>query len=45
MEIALREELHRKVKIVSDGEKGTLQVDFYGKEELRELAERLTGRR
>ena len=45
MEIALREELHRKIKIVADGEKGTLQIDFYSKEELRDIAARLAGRR
>ena len=45
MEIALRDELHRKIKIVADGEKGTLQIDFYSKEELRDIAARLAGRR
>ena len=45
MEIALQEELHQRVKITAEGEKGTLQIDFYSKEELRDLAERLTGRR
>lgn len=43
MELALREALHRKVKIASEGEKGTLQIEFYSKEELRDLAARLAG--
>lgn len=43
MELALREALHRKVKIASEGEKGTLQIEFYSKEELRDLAARLVG--
>ena len=45
MEIALRDELHRKVKIQAEGEKGTLQIDFYSKEELRDIAARLAGRK
>ena len=44
MELALKETLHRKVKIISEGEKGTLQLEFYSREELRELAERLAGK-
>lgn len=43
MEIALRDTLHRKVKITVDGDKGTIQIDFYNKEELRDIAERLAG--
>ena len=43
MEIALKETLHRKVKILSEGEKGCLQIEFYRREELRDLAERLAG--
>ena len=43
MEIALKETLHRKVKILSEGEKGCLQIEFYSREELRDLAERLAG--
>lgn len=41
MEIALREELHRSIKITSDGEKGTLTISFYSKEELSDIASRL----
>ena len=41
MEIALREELHRSIKITSDGEKGTLTISFYSKEELNDIASRL----
>ncbi len=44
MELALKETLHRKVKILSEGEKGSLQIEFYSREELRDLAERLAGR-
>lgn len=44
MEIALKETLHRKVKVLSEGEKGTLQIEFYSREELRDLAERLAGK-
>ncbi|MGI5895377.1 MAG: ParB/RepB/Spo0J family partition protein [Oscillospiraceae bacterium] len=43
MELALKEALHRKVKIASEGEKGTLQIEFYSREELRDLAARLAG--
>ncbi|WP_040195436.1 ParB/RepB/Spo0J family partition protein [Candidatus Soleaferrea massiliensis] len=44
MQIALTHELGRKIKInVSKGDKGTLQIDFYNKEELADIAERLTG--
>lgn len=43
MQISLRECLGRKVKIKSkDGEKGTITIDFYDKDELSDLAERLT---
>jgi len=42
MQLAMNEELGRKVKISAraDG-KGTLQIDFYGKEDLASIAERL----
>ncbi|MBP1559757.1 MAG: ParB/RepB/Spo0J family partition protein [Oscillospiraceae bacterium] len=43
MQISLHERLGRKVKIKSkDGEKGTITIDFYDKDELSDLAERLT---
>lgn len=43
LEIALHDELHRKVKIeVNREEQGTLHIDFYNKEELAEFAKRLT---
>ncbi|MDE5576886.1 MAG: ParB/RepB/Spo0J family partition protein [Oscillospiraceae bacterium] len=43
MEISLEDHLQKKVKIVSkDGEKGTLTIDFYSKDELTDLADRLT---
>ena len=41
MELALREALGRKVKIAASGSKGTLTLEFYSKEDLSELAERL----
>ena len=44
MQIALTHELGRKIKInVSKGDKGSIQIDFYNKEELADIAERLTG--
>lgn len=41
MEIALREELHRKVKISGDDKGGTLEITFYSREELADIASRL----
>lgn len=42
LEISLRDELHRKVKIdLVSGEHGVLKVDFYNKEELVDMAYRL----
>lgn len=41
MEIALREELHRRVKIVGNENGGTLEIAFYSKEELADIASRL----
>lgn len=43
MQISLENHLQKKVKITSkDGEKGTLTIDFYSKDELTDLADRLT---
>lgn len=42
IEIALNIELNRKVKVIGDAAKGTIQIEFYSKEELGDLAERLT---
>lgn len=42
MEIALREALGRKVKVTAGGGKGTLTVEFYSKEDLSELAKKLS---
>lgn len=43
MQISLEDHLQKKVKITSkDGEKGTLTIDFYSKDELTDLADRLT---
>jgi len=42
MELALKQELGKKVKITASGNKGTLEIEFYSKEELSDLAKRLT---
>ncbi len=42
IEIALNTELHRKVKVNGSGEKGTIEIEFYNKEDLNEIAKRLT---
>lgn len=45
MELALNHELHRKVKIKESGDgAGTLEIAFYSREELSELAELLAGK-
>ncbi len=38
VELALSEQLGRKVRVVAKGDSGTLQIDFYGKEDLQALA-------
>lgn len=43
IEIALNEELHRKVKVLGKQEKGTIEIAFYSKEDLSEIANRLAG--
>ena len=44
MELALATELGRKVKVtVSDKERGSIQLDFLSKEDLADIAARLTG--
>lgn len=44
VELALKGELHRKVKITSTGNgKGTLTVEFYSDDELYEFAQKLAG--
>jgi len=42
MEIALNEEMARKVEIQANGEAGVLKIAFYNKEDLAALAEKLT---
>ena len=42
MELALREALGRKVKIALNGSKGTLTLEFYNREDLGDLAKKLT---
>lgn len=44
MELALSAELGRKVKITSQGKKSVLEVEFYSEDELRDLAQKLTGK-
>ena len=41
MEVALTNELGRRVQVQGTRKKGKLPVEFYGKEDLRELADRL----
>ncbi len=42
VELALKEELHRKVKVIKLGENhGLISIEFYGDEELRDIAARL----
>ena len=42
VELALKEELHRKVKVTKLGDNhGMLSIEFYGDEELRDIAARL----
>lgn len=44
MALALTEQLGKKVTVsASEGGKGTLSIEFYSKEELSEMAKRLTG--
>ncbi len=45
MALALKEQLGNKVTITNKGKKGVLSIEFYGKEELCELAKRLTNER
>lgn len=42
MEISLKNELSRKVKVSFSGKKGVLQLEFYDKDDLRDLAGKLT---
>lgn len=45
IELALSEELGRKVSIQSHGSKGAITLEFYSDEELADIAERLAGGR
>jgi ParB family chromosome partitioning protein len=42
MELALAAELGRRVRITGNGKKATLELEFYSKEELSDIAARLT---
>lgn len=44
MELALSAELGRKVTITSQGKKSVLEVEFYSEDELRDIAQKLTGK-
>lgn len=44
MELALSDELGRKVKITSQGKKSTLEIEFYSNDELKDLADKLTSK-
>lgn len=43
MQAALSEEMGRKVKVVHRGERGSLTLEFFSQEDLREIARKLTG--
>ena len=42
MELALGNELGRKVRIVRNGNSGILQIQFYNQDDLKEIADKLT---
>ena len=42
MELAMNEELGRKVEIIPDGDGGMLKIAFYSKEDLASISEKLT---
>ena len=44
VELALSEQTGRRVKVAEKGDKGVLQIEFYGREDLQELANRLAPR-
>ena len=41
VQIALKDYLGRKVRVAEKGKKGTLQIEFYGEEDLAALLEKL----
>lgn len=41
IELALKQELHRKVKVNAKENKGSITIDFYSKEELADIAKKL----
>lgn len=43
LELALKTELGRKVRISGSGRKGTIEIEFYSKEDLASIAARLAG--
>ncbi len=45
VELALKEQLGRKIKIKGNKDKGTIQIEFYNKEDLAEIAYRIAGQK
>ena len=45
VELALKEQLGRKIKIKGSKDKGTIQIEFYNKEDLAEIAYRIAGQK
>ena len=43
LEIAMKNELRRKVKINAKGEKGSIEIQFFNKDELKDIVEALGG--
>lgn len=41
-ELAIKEELNRRVKVKEKGNKGTIEIEFYSKEDFAELIEKLS---
>ncbi len=44
VELALKGSLNRKIKVDSKGKKGTLTIEFYGKDDLKNLVAGITGK-
>lgn len=43
LELAMKTELGRKIKIMPSGSKGTVEIEFYSKDDLASIAARLSG--
>lgn len=44
MELALKNELNRSVKIQERGKKGIIEIEYFSRDELKDIVERLSGR-